>query len=170
MSLVLIGYRGCGKTTVGRKLADRLWQPFADTDEIVMKTAGKPIRDIFAQDGEAGFRELELAAVREVAQLQEHVIAVGGGALERGENRDALKAGGHKLIYLRCEPAELHRRIAADPASADTRPDLTPGGGPEEIVTVLAQREPTYRAAAGAELDVTRLSPDEVCVYLARMI
>jgi shikimate kinase len=170
MSIVLIGYRGCGKTSIGRKLADRLWQPFVDTDDVVVKKAGKSIADIFEQDGETRFRQIEAEAVKEVAQLQEHVIALGGGGATRPENVKVLRDAGHKLIYLRCEPAELFKRIQADPTSASTRPALTAqGGGIAEIETVMAEREPAYRAAAQAELDVTHLSVDEALVYVTRL-
>ena len=170
MSIVLIGYRGCGKTTIGRKLADRLWQSFVDTDDIVIKKAGKNIKEIFEQDGEERFRQLEVEAIKEVAKMQEVVIALGGGGATRSENVKTLRDAGHRLIYLRCDPAELHKRIQLDPATGTTRPALTAkGGGIEEIKAVMAQREPAYRAAAHAELEVTHLSPDEALVYVTRM-
>ena len=169
MSIVLIGYRGCGKTSIGKKLADRLWQPFVDTDDLVVKKAGKNIADIFAQDGEERFRQLEAEVIKEVAKLQEHVIALGGGGATRQENVKVLRDAGHKLIYLRCEPAELYKRIQADPNSARTRPNLTAQGGVQEIQAVMAEREPAYRAAAQAELDVTHLSVDEALVYVTRL-
>ena len=171
MSIVLIGYRGSGKTTVGKRLADRLWQPFVDTDDLVVKKAGKSIRDIFDQDGEAKFRDLEAEAVRQVCLLEEHVIGFGGGALQREENRKVLKDSGHKPIYLRCEPEELWKRIQADPQTAASRPSLTPvGGGLDEIRTVLAEREPVYRAAMWAELEVTNLSPQETVVRVVKLL
>lgn len=170
MSIVLIGYRGCGKTSIGRKLADRLWQPFVDTDDLVVKKAGKNIKDIFAQDGEERFRQLEAEAIKDAAKLQEHVIALGGGGATRKENVKVLRDAGHKLIYLRCEPAELFRRIQMDPNTGTSRPALTAkGGGIEEIAAVMAEREPAYRAAAQAELDVTHLSVDEALVYVTRL-
>jgi shikimate kinase len=171
MSIVLIGYRGCGKTSIGKKLADRLWQPFVDTDDLVVKKAGgKSIKDIFEQDGEERFRQLEAEAIKEAAKLEEHVIALGGGGATRQENVKILRDAGHKLIYLRCEPAELFRRISLDPNTGTSRPPLTKGGGGiEEIATVMAQREPAYRAAAQAELDVTHLSVDEALVYVTRL-
>src|SRR5690349_16434738 len=107
MSIVLIGYRGSGKTTVGRKLADRLWQKLVDTDELVVAKAGKTIKEIFEKDGEARFRDLESEVVKEVAKLPDAVISVGGGAVMREENRAALNEGGHRIIYLKCEPEEL---------------------------------------------------------------
>src|SRR3989442_1474061 len=106
MSIVLIGSRGSGKTTIGRKLADRLWQTFVDVDDLIVRRAGKSIKDIFEQDGEPRFREIEAEMVRDVAKLADHVIGLGGGTLMREENRQVLKEAGHKLIYLRCEPEE----------------------------------------------------------------
>ena len=171
MSVVLIGARGSGKSTIGRKLADRLWQSFIDVDDQIVRRAGKNIREIFEQDGEAHFRKLETDVVREAAALSEQVIALGGGTLMRDENRKILKAAGHKMIYLRCEPEELDRRIRADPNSAATRPSLTQyGGGLEEIQHLLSVREPVYRQCMHAELDVTNLSPEEAVVYIVKMM
>src|SRR5436190_10816037 len=171
MSVFLIGYRGSGKTTVGRRLADRLSQTFLDSDELVVRRAGKSIKDVFEQDGEPAFRDHESAVVRDLALLADHVVALGGGAMLREENRQAIKAGGHKVVYLRCEPEELVKRIQADPATAAGRPNLTGlGGGLEEVKKLLADREPIYRACMTAELDVTHLTPAEACVYIARML
>ncbi len=171
MSIALLGYRGSGKSTVGRRLADRLWQPFVDTDELVVRKAGMPIRDIFANQGEAAFRDLESEVVAEVCKLPEHVIALGGGAVMREENRRALKDAGLKLIYLRCEPDELVKRIGADPSTGEMRPDLTElGGGIEEVRKVLAEREPVYRSVMTGELDVTHLSPQDAVVYVIRLL
>ena len=171
MSIFLIGYRGSGKSTVGKKLADRLWQPFVDTDDIVVKKAGKTIGEIFEQDGEQRFRDLETEAVREVCQLQEHVISLGGGSLMRPENRQAIKESAGKLVYLKCDPEELAKRIAADPQTGETRPPLTGyGGGVEEIKQLLADREPIYREMKHAELDVTYLTPEDVVVYIVRLL
>jgi shikimate kinase len=170
MSIVLIGYRGCGKSTIGRRLADRLWQPFVDVDDLIVKSAGKDIKRIFDEDGEPAFRELESQAVQEVSKLSEHVIGLGGGTLGREDNRRALRESGHRIIYLKCEPAELHRRIQSDPQSAFTRPHLTPlGGGIEEVQKMLAEREPLYRQTMHAELDITHLTPEDAVVYIVRL-
>src|SRR3954452_12129413 len=80
MSLLLIGYRGCGKTTIGRRMADRLWWQFLDTDELVTKAAGRTIKELFEQSGEQEFRDLEVGAVREACVKEEHTVALGGGA------------------------------------------------------------------------------------------
>ena len=170
MSTVLIGYRGSGKTTIGQKLADRLWQTLVDTDDLIVKRAGKTIKDIFQMEGEPHFRDLETQAVKEAVKQQEVVISLGGGAVLREENRAAIKEAGHKVIYLKCEPETLHQRIQADAATSLTRPSLTQFAGLEEIEKVLAEREPIYRAMMTGELDVTNLSVDEAVVYIVRML
>ena len=171
MSIVLLGARGSGKSTIGRKLADRLWQSFIDVDEQIVRRAGKTIRDIFEQEGEERFRQLETDVIREAVLLSEHVIALGGGSLMREENRKVLKDAGHKLFYLRCDAAELARRIKADPVSATTRPSLTKfGGGIHEIEHLLLEREPVYRQCMHGELDVTHLTPEDAVVFLVKMM
>ncbi len=173
MNVVLIGYRGSGKTTAGRLLADRLWRPFADLDERIVARAGCSIREIFDQQGEEAFRAMESAELADLLSQDDQIISLGGGAILREHNRSMLAAptAAARVIYLRCEPDELHRRIHADSATAAARPPLTAlGGGIDEITQLLALREPLYRAVANAELDVTHLTPQETVVYLARMV
>jgi shikimate kinase len=147
-----------------------LWQKCVDTDALIVQRAGKSIADIFANEGEGKFRELEHEAVREVAAMNDVVIALGGGAPLSEENRRLIKEAGHRVIYLKCEPEELLKRIQADPDTPRSRPNLTEfGGGIEEISKVLAEREPIYRQMADAELEVTYLSPDEAMVYIVRL-
>lgn len=163
MSIVLIGYRGSGKTTAGRMLAERLALCFVDVDRRIVERAGKTIREIFDQDGEPIYRDIESAVLEQVIAMPECVIALGGGTLDREQNRKMLAAAGHRVIYLRCDENELLRRVEADPNSAAHRPNLTAlGGGIEEIRMVLGRREPIYRSAMHAELDVTRMTPEEI--------
>lgn len=160
MGVVLIGYRGSGKTTVGRQLAGRLGRLFVDADDLIVARARKTIREIFEQDGEAVFRDHESAVLRDIASRSDHVISVGGGALERPENREVLIMGEHQVIYLRCDAQELLRRINSDTQTAAMRPALTQlGGGIEEINALLARREPIYCSVMTDEIDVTHLSP-----------
>jgi len=172
MASVLIGYRGSGKTTIGRKLADRLWQPFIDVDEQIVAKARKTIREIFDQGGEALFRDLEQEAVKEtLSSNEDRVVSLGGGAVLREANRAIITSGAHKVIYLRCEPRTLYQRIHSDPNTAVNRPNLTHlGGGIDEITRLLAEREPLYRSVMTSELDVTHLSPEDAVVYIARML
>jgi shikimate kinase len=171
MSIVLIGYRGSGKTTVGRLLADRLGKPFVDIDDWIVVRAGKNIREIFEQDGEAVFRDHEANALEEALNRTDHIISVGGGALERKSNRTLLAKAGHQVFYLHCEAQELFRRIQGDISTFASRPPLTPlGGGIEEIRTVLSRREPVYRSIMTDEIDVTRLSPQQVVLRLLERI
>jgi shikimate kinase len=171
MSVVLLGYRGCGKTSLGRKLADRMWIRFVDTDDLVVAAAGKTIREIFQHDGEQRFRDLEVQAVRDACSRDEHVIALGGGAMLREENRTLLKSLAFSRVYLKCEPQELLKRIQSDPATVENRPALSPLGGTlAEIESMLKIREPLYRQVMTAELDVTNLNLDEALKYVARMI
>jgi shikimate kinase len=170
MGIVLVGYRGSGKTSVGRLLAERWGVAFVDLDERITAEASKTIREIFEQQGEVAFRDIEsrlLAAV--LAEDGERVVSLGGGAIERAENRRAIRESGRRVIYLRCEPEELLRRISGDPQTAAARPNLTKlGGGIEEIKSLLARREPWYREVAHGEIDVSSLTVDEVVAELMR--
>jgi shikimate kinase len=168
MSILLVGYRGSGKSTIGRKLADRLWQTFVDTDEMIVKAAGKSIKAIFEQDGEPKFRDLETVVLQSALKLEEHVISLGGGAVVREANRNLIRESGHKVIYLRCEPTELWKRIQADPDTAANRPNLA-GGGLDEIQKLLEERHPLYREVMTAELDVTNLTIDEAMVRVVKL-
>jgi shikimate kinase len=157
--LYLIGYRGCGKTSLGPLLAARLGRMFHDADVVLEAEAGVTIRDIFAAEGEAGFRDREAATLRKLAAGEPAVIATGGGSVLRLENRDLLRATGF-VVWLKAPAEVLWGRITADPTTAARRPNLA-GGGFDEVVALLAAREPLYAATAHAVVDATR-SPDEV--------
>lgn len=171
MTVFLVGYRGSGKSTVGKRLANELWYKFLDTDAEVVRRAGKSIRQIFEQDGESTFRAMEGGVVREACGLADHVVALGGGAVLLPENRQAIKDSGAKVVYLRCDPATLIQRIQADFGSADSRPPLTAdGGGIDEVTRLATEREPLYREVATKELEVSNLSPEEASRYVIRLL
>lgn len=161
MNIVLIGYRGSGKTSVGRAVAARLGFSFVDTDTLIEQRAGCTIAEIFARETEAGFRRRETEVVVEVAAGDNTVISAGGGAVLADENVRALEAGGW-LVWLRAPADVLWQRITQDTATTANRPNLTASGGLDEVRSLLAVREPTYRAAATATIDVTDKSIDEV--------
>jgi shikimate kinase len=169
MNIALIGYRGSGKTTIGKKLASELGMTFVDTDTLITQRAGKTIKDIFQAEGEAGFREREAAVVAEVAAQDNQVIALGGGAVLRNANVEAIRK--HcRVIWLQAEAETLYARISADTTTASTRPNLTAAGGLEEVRALLAARMPAYQAAADRTLDVTRLSVADAVGSIVRMV
>lgn len=176
MNVALIGYRGSGKTSVGRQLAGRRGTAFVDADEMLVARAGQSIRAIFEQHGEAAFREMESDVLadlvgRAAAGQADAIISLGGGVILREANRRRLIESPFARVYLRADARTLHARIQADPATAANRPALTPlGGGVEETRTLLAAREPLYREVATHELEVTGLTVDEVVRRLDVMI
>jgi shikimate kinase len=152
MNLVLIGYRATGKSSVARVLAERLGWQWVDADEEIERRAGKSIARIFAEDGEPAFRELEAQVIAELCARDRIIVAAGGGAPMRAENRQAMKRGG-KVVWLQASPQTIFQRMYADPTTADRRPNLTAQGGMEEIVQLLAKREPIYRETADLIVD-----------------
>jgi shikimate kinase len=157
--LYLIGARGSGKSSVGAVVAARLGRPFFDADVVLEADAGMTIRDIFAAEGEGGFRDRESATVCQLAGGSPAVIATGGGVILRAENREALRATG--VVVWLCAPAELlWDRISTDPTTAARRPNLA-GGGLDEVKALLAVRDPLYAMTAHAVVDASR-SPEDV--------
>jgi shikimate kinase len=162
MNIFLIGYRGCGKTTVARLVADELGWPWVDADDLVESRAGKSIKQIFAESGERAFRDLETAVITELAPRDQHVVALGGGAILREKNREALLAAKGLIVWLQASAETLYARIVADPTTIDRRPNLTAQGGVAEIRKLLAERTPLYRLCAGLTVDADRNSPAEI--------
>ena len=114
-NIILIGFMGAGKSTVGRMLAEYLHWNFVDLDSLIEASAGCAIKEIFAREGEAFFRDLESAQLRKMALLRKTVVATGGGAVIRAENRILLKQTG-TVIYLRARLETLQQRVAQNTA------------------------------------------------------
>ncbi len=161
MNLVLIGYRGTGKTTVARLVAERLAWPWFDADAEIEARAGKSIAAIFADEGETAFRDWESQMVADLAGRERCVLALGGGAVMRPGNRAAIGAQS-RTVWLRALPETLWRRINQDQATAGRRPNLTTEGGITEIIATLDARNPIYRQCAQWEVDTEGKSPTEV--------
>ena len=170
MSIVLIGYRGSGKTSIGRAVAQLLKWPFVDADEEIVKRAGKSIKDIFAQDGEASFRELETHVVKLLMTKKSYVISLGGGAVVREENRKAIQAAKATVVYLRADAKTLYERIQADTKTAENRPALTAMKGLHEVEHLLKTRTPGYLAVMTNVLDVNNLSIEKAAERIVKMI
>jgi shikimate kinase len=144
--VVLTGFMATGKTEVGRRLARALGWPFIDTDKLVEASAGRSVRDIFATEGEATFRDLERQAVARACDVPEAVIATGGGALLDPDNRRRLAAAG-PIICLTASPEDILTRTG----NGMTRPLLAGAADREErlarIRALLAERAPAYAVA-----------------------
>lgn len=155
-NIVLTGFMGTGKTTIGQEVARQLDRSFVDLDNVIEARQGCSIRQIFEQDGEAHFRKLEADLCREAAIWENHVIATGGGALVNAENL-AVLAAQNLVICLDCEPNALWERLAA----ATDRPLLDSADRKERILSLLQARQPAY-AKIPHHVDTTHLTTDEI--------
>lgn len=161
MNVVLIGYRGAGKSTVGRRLATRLGREFVDTDDLLEKRHGALIRDIVKSRGWGHFRAMEKRIIEEISSGDNLVIAPGGGAVLDDENVRSLKKNG-LVIWLKADRQVLYKRTGEDPRTISSRPTLTGKGTLEEFEEVMAYREPFYQKAADIQLDTVDLELEEV--------
>lgn len=152
---MLVGAPGAGKTTVGQLLAARLRVPFRDTDADVEQTAGKPISDIFVDDGEQAFRALEGAAVARALQEHDGVLSVGGGAVLAEPTRRAL--AGHRVVHLQVGLSAASSRVGL---SRD-RPVLALNPR-AQLRALLAARLPLYLEVATAAVDTDGRTPEQV--------
>lgn len=158
--IFLVGYRGTGKTTVARLVAQRLGRESLDADLEIERRAGKTIAAIFADEGEGPFRELEAAVIADLARTR-LVVSTGGGAILRDANRAAMLSAG-PIVWLTASVDTIAKRIASDVATARLRPNLTAAGGRREIEAVLAARTPIYQACATLVVDTEGKTPPQV--------
>jgi shikimate kinase len=160
---VLVGAPGAGKTTVGSLLAEALGVPLRDTDQDIEATAGKPIPDIFVDDGETHFRALERAAVADALGEHGGVLALGGGAILADETRAALR--GHTVVYLSVGLAEAVVRVGLGVG----RPLLTVN--PRATLRyLLDQRRPLYEAVATVTVETDGRTPEEITAEILASI
>jgi len=161
-NLALIGYRGTGKSAVARLLAARWGWHVVDADDEIEQRAGKSIKEIFSSVGESGFRDLECDVVADLCQRENSVLSLGGGAVLRPENRDHPNRHVSAVVWLTAQPETILARIEADAATASRRPNLTAAGGIEEIVRLLTERQPLYRACATFVVSTDNKLPQQV--------
>jgi shikimate kinase len=158
MKIVLIGYRGVGKSVVGQLLATRLGMRRIGMDARIVEKAGISIPEIVNKYGWQGFRDLESEEARELARLDSVIIDTGGGVIERAENIEALQANS-LIIWLKASVDTIVSRIQG----GTERPALTSGKTfTEEVVEVLERRIPKYKGAAQYEVDTDELTPEQV--------
>lgn len=164
-NIILIGYMGCGKTTVGKSIAEATKYTFVDTDEMIVAQQGRSISDIFAQDGEPVFRDMETALL--VKMLTEkndtRVISTGGGMPVQKENRQLLRQLGI-VVYLRVKPETVYERIKGD----TTRPLLQCENPIERIREMIKSRGPAYEETAELVIDVDNLTQREAAEQIIR--
>ncbi|MDA7517967.1 shikimate kinase [Akkermansiaceae bacterium] len=157
-NIVLIGFMGTGKSTIGRELSKMLSYPLVDTDQAIVKKAGKPIPRIFADEGEEAFRKMETEILEELAEKGGNIIATGGGIIGSERNREILRKLGY-VVWLAASPKEILERTSRN----SNRPLLN-GVDPEgSIMRLLEERTPLYMEAAHLNIETDQLCFDEIC-------
>lgn len=164
-NIVLVGFMGTGKSAVGRLLAERLGWPFMDLDRRIERTAGRAVAQIFAGEGEAGFRKREREEVRAAAALQGHVIATGGGVMADDENVRLLKGTGWLICLTANAEVILHRTAA----TLGTRP-LLGGGDPRERIEALLKLRAPFYAKADVAVDTSDRPVKEIVEEIEKWI
>lgn len=163
--IVLVGPMGSGKSTLGHALAARLGLRFIDVDQRIVADAGCSITDVFAHEGEAGFRAREARLLAQALGEDAAVVATGGGAVLAEGNRAAMRGAG-RVVYLRVEAETQLARLHGDTA----RPLLQASDPAQALAALQAVREPLYRAAAHLIFDTTSLAPEAAADALAERL
>ncbi len=169
MNLILIGYRGTGKTSVGRLLAAKLGRSFLDSDELVKISSGKTVREMVAEKGWGYFRQEEKRVVAELAAKDDCVVALGGGAVLDEENVRKIKSKGF-LIWLTADAQTIVGRLNGDGKSFEQRPPLAGKDPDEETRSLLKAREPLYAKIADCRVDTSDRSIEEMAAEVLRIL
>jgi shikimate kinase len=164
-NIIITGFMGTGKTTVGKKLAAALGYDFIDTDELIVARSGQSIEEIFKEKGEPAFREMEAAIARELGEKEGLVIATGGGTMLAADNAAALGKKG-RVFCLVATPDEVMERLASDPQIR--RPLLDSPNPKERIVALLREREAGY--ARFRQLVTSDRSPEELTTLIVEIV
>lgn len=169
MNLILIGYRGAGKTSVGKTLSRLTGLEFVDTDEMIEKQEGLSIQEIVAQKGWNAFREMEKKVIAQMTSREPLIIAVGGGAVLDEENVQNLKKNG-LLIWLKAPLSVLYDRLNRDEKTLGRRPSLTGKGTFAEFADVFREREAIYARVAGLEIDASSGDAEMVAQKILKIL
>ncbi|MGE4214296.1 MAG: shikimate kinase [Anaerotignaceae bacterium] len=161
-NIILIGFMGCGKTTLGKKLSMKIKYSFIDTDRYIENKEGTSIAKIFEEKGEAYFRDLEKKTVEILSKEVGNIIATGGGIIKNEENMHMLRETGI-IVYLKATPEHIYRNIAND----DTRPLLQGGDKLEKIRSLMEERRELYERYADVTVSV---SPGDVNYITERIL
>jgi shikimate kinase len=170
MNIALIGYRGTGKTTVGKLVAAALNFTFIDADAALEERLGRSIREIFATEGESYFRDRESEILAELCQGDRQVLSLGGGVVLREGNRHQLREVCQRVVWLQADIEILVERLHGDPATAAQRPPLTSLPGRAEIEQLLAQRTPLYAECAEFTIDTSHRSPEHIAQEIVSLV
>ena len=157
---VLIGLPGSGKSTIGRRLAKAIGCSLIDTDAVIEERCGRTIAEIFAAEGESGFRRIEEQVIREALDNHDGILSLGGGAVTTAGVREAL--AGHTVVYLEISAAEGIRRTSG----STVRPLLAGPDRAEKYRSLLADRVPLYRRVATIRINTNRRNPGAVVRYI----
>lgn len=157
-NIILTGFMGTGKSTVGRVLAQGLGYVFVDTDNLVAQRAGKPVSLIFAEDGERTFRDWEASITEELVTHRGLVIATGGGLFTSERNAEMLADTG-RVFCLVAKPKDILKRIQA---SGEHRPLLDAENPQQRLEELLAERAPIYENKKYTQIDTSGKKPDGV--------
>jgi len=169
MIISLIGYRGCGKSSVAALLADRLGCESVDVDAEIVKIAGKTIAEIFAEEGEPTFRKLEAETIQKILQQDDLILATGGGAVMNPQTCQLLQSTG-PVVWLQATVEVITERLTGDAGTTENRPHLTATGGVAEIEQLLVEREPLYRGCASMSVDTSSKSIEDVVAEITMLL
>jgi shikimate kinase len=164
-NIYFIGLMGAGKTTIGRLLAKQMGREFYDSDHEIERKTGVKIPLIFELEGESGFRKRETTAIDELSQLDNVIVATGGGAVLLEENRHYLKNTG-KVIYLRAKVHDLYLRTHND----KSRPLLQGANPKQKLEQLYVARDPIYSAMADYIVDTGAQSANEITNYIEQLL
>jgi len=164
-NIYFVGLMGAGKTTIGRLIAKQLGMMFYDSDHEIERKTGVKIPLIFEFEGEAGFRRRETAVIEELSQLDDIVMATGGGAVLLPENRELLKNNG-KVVYLRANVHDLWLRTRND----KSRPLLQGGNIKQKLEQLYIARDPIYTALADCIVDTGAQSANDIASHIEELI